>query len=56
MKKFCKFKSNVNSDLTKVIDEKMKMELKTFKVTSSKRLSESLTSYKKTNNRPEIRM
>lgn len=47
MKKFCKFKSNVNSDLTKVINEKMKMELKAFKVALSKRLSESLTQYKK---------
>ena len=42
-KKFRKFKNNIISDLTKIINEKIKTELKTFKTESLKELSESLT-------------
>ena len=37
---------NLISDLTKIISEKIKTELKTFKIESLKQLSESLTWYK----------
>ena len=45
-KKFRKFKNNIISDLTKIINEKIKTELKTFKTESLKELSESLTWHK----------
>ena len=45
--KFINFKNNIIFDLTKIIREKMKTELKIFKTESSKHLSESLTWYKK---------
>ena len=35
---FVNFKNNINSDLTKIISEKIKPELKTFKIESSKHL------------------
>ena len=41
--KFANFKYNIISDLTKIINEKIKTELKTFKIESLKQLSESLT-------------
>ena len=45
--KFINFKNNIISDLTKIISEKIKKELKMFKIESSKHLSESLTWFKK---------
>ena len=48
--KFANFKNNVISDLTKIISEKIKTELKVFEVESPKHLSESLTRYKKQTN------
>ena len=48
--KFANFKNNVIFDLTKMIKEKIKTELKTFKIESPKHLSESLTWYKKQTN------
>ena len=39
---FINFKINI-SDLKKIINEKIQMELKTFKIESAKHLSESLT-------------
>ena len=44
--RFVNFKNNIISDLTKIISEKIKTELKTFKIESLKQLSESLTWYK----------
>ena len=44
--KFANFKYNIISDLTKIINEKIKTELKTFKIESLKQLSEYLTWYK----------
>ena len=41
---------NLISDLTKIISEKIKTELKTFKIESLKQLSESLTWYKNETN------
>ena len=41
--KFVNFKNNIISDLTKIISEKIKTELKTFKTEMLKQLSESLT-------------
>ena len=41
--KFVNFKNNIICDLTKIIREKNKTELKIFKIESSKHLSESLT-------------
>ena len=41
--KFANFKYNIISDLTKIINEKIKTELKTFKIESLKQLLESLT-------------
>ena len=43
--KFANFKYNIISDLTKIVNEKIKTELKTFKIESLKQLSESLTWY-----------
>ena len=48
--KFANFKYNIISDLTKIINEKIKTELKTFKIESLKQLSESLTWYKNETN------
>ena len=48
--KFLNFKNNIISDLTKIISEKIKRELKTFKIESSKHLPKSLTWYKKQTN------
>ena len=48
--KFVNFKNNIISYLTKIISEKIKTELKTFKIESSKHLSESLTWYKNETN------
>ena len=48
--KFVNLKSNIISDLTKIISEKLKTELKIFKIGLSKHLSESLTWYKKQTN------
>ena len=48
--KFVNFKNNIISDLTKIISEKIKTELKAFKIESSKHLSESLTWYKNETN------
>ena len=48
--KFANFKYNIISDLTKIINEKIKTELKTFKIESLKQLSESLTLYKNETN------
>ena len=45
--KFVDFKNNIFPDLTKMISEKIKTELKIFKIESSKHLSESLIWYKK---------
>ena len=47
---FRNFKNSIISDLTKVINEKTKTELKYFKTESSKHLSESLTWCKKQTN------
>ena len=41
--KFVNFKNNIISDLTKIISEKIKTELKTFKIESLKQLSEQLS-------------
>ena len=41
--KFVNFQNNIISDLTKIISKKIKVELKAFKIESSKHLSESLT-------------
>ena len=51
--KFVNFKNNIISDLTKIISEKIKTELKAFKIESLKQLSESLAWYNKL---PERRM
>ena len=48
--RFVNFKNNIISDLTKIISEKIKTELKTFKTDSLRELSESLTWYKKETN------
>ena len=48
--KFVNFKNNIISDLTKLISEKIKTELKIFKIELPKHLSESLTWYKKQTN------
>ena len=48
--KFANFKYNIISDLTKIINEKIKTELKTFKIESLKQLSEYLTWYKNETN------
>ena len=48
--KFLNCKNNIISDLTKIISEKIKRELKTFKIESSKHLPKSLTWYKKQTN------
>ena len=48
--KFANFKYNIISDLTKIVNEKIKTELKTFKIESLKQLSESLTWYKNETN------
>ena len=48
--RFVNFKNNIISDLTKIISEKIKTELKTFKTDSLKELSESLTWYKNETN------
>ena len=48
--KFVNLKSNIISDLTKIISEKLKTELKIFKIGLPKHLSESLTWYKKQTN------
>ena len=47
---FVNFKNNIISDLRKIISEKIKTELKIFKIESSEHLSESLTWYKKQTN------
>ena len=47
---FVNFKSNIISDLKKIISKKIKLELKAFKLESSKHLSESLILYKKQTN------
>ena len=44
--KFVNFKKNIISNLTKIISEKNKTELKTFKIESLEQLSKSLTWYK----------
>ena len=44
--RFVNFKNNIISDLTKIISEKIKTELQTFKTDSLKELSGSLTWYK----------
>ena len=48
--KFVNFKNNFISDLTKIISEKIKTELKAFKIESLKQISESLTWYKNETN------
>ena len=48
--KLFNFKNNIISDLAKIISEKIKTELKTFKIESLKQLSESLTWYKNETN------
>ena len=48
--KFVNFKNNIISNLTKIMSQKIKTELKIFKIESSKHLSESLTCYKKQTN------
>ena len=48
--KFVNFKNNIISNLTKIISEKIKTGLKTFKTESLKQLSESLTWYKNETN------
>ena len=53
--RFVYFENNIISDLTKIISEKIKTELKIFKADSLKELSESLTRYKKSKH-PEKRM
>ena len=47
---FVNFKNNTISNLTKIINEKIKTELKTFKIALSHHSSESLTWYKKQTN------
>ena len=47
---FVNFKNNIISDVKKIISEKIKTELKTFKTDSLKELSESLTWYKNETN------
>ena len=44
--RFVNFKNNIIAELTKIISEKIKTELKTFKTDLLKELSESLTWYK----------
>ena len=44
---FVNFKNNIVFDLTKIISEKIKTELKMYEIESWKHLSESLTWYKK---------
>ena len=48
--RFVNFKNNIIAELTKIISEKIKTELKTFKTDSLKELSESLTWYKNETN------
>ena len=48
--RFVNFKNNIIAELTKIISEKVKTELKTFKTDSLKELSESLTWYKNETN------
>ena len=48
--RFVNFKKNIISKLTKIISEKIKTELSTFKTDSLKELSESLTWYKNETN------
>ena len=48
--KLVNFKNNIISDLTKIISENIKSELKIFKIEWSKHLSESFTWYKKQTN------
>ena len=48
--RFVNFKNNIIAELTKIISEKIKIELKTFKTDSLKELSESLTWYKNETN------
>ena len=48
--RFVNFKNNIIAKLTKIISEKIKIELKTFKTDSLKELSESLTWYKNETN------
>ena len=48
--RFVNFKNNIFAKLTKIISEKIKIELKTFKTDSLKELSESLTWYKNETN------
>ena len=48
--RFVNFKSNIIAELTKIISEKIKTELKTFKTDSLKELSESVTWYKNETN------
>ena len=48
--RFVNFKNNITAELTKIISEKIKIELKTFNTDSSKELSESLTWYKNETN------
>ena len=47
---FVNFKSNIIANLTKIISEKIKMKLKTFKIQLPKHLSECLTWYKNQTN------
>ena len=48
--RFVNFKNNIISDLTKIISEKIKTELQTFKTDLLRELSESLTWYKNETN------
>ena len=48
--RFVNFKNNIIAELTKIISEKIKIELKTFKTDSLKEISESLTWYKNETN------
>ena len=48
--RFVNFKNNIISDVTKIISEKIKTELQTFKTDSLRELSESLTWYKNETN------
>ena len=48
--RFVNFKNNIIAELTKIISEKNKIELKTFNTDSLKELSESLTWYKNETN------
>ena len=48
--RFVNFKKNIITELTKIISENIKIELKTFKTDSLKELSESLTWYKNETN------